>query len=181
MIDLDLNDRQVDIIEDGFDLVIRIGQLPDSSLIARRLAPIHLLACASPEYLAKQGMPEQPTDLLHHQFLAYSNTNKNRKFYDDQGNSYEVSPTPSLRANNGDVLMESAIQGHGITILPTFILHKEIKKGRLVPVMTKYKAPSLSAYAIYPNNRFLSSKVRHMIDFLATKLEGIPYWDKDCG
>ena len=177
--DLDFNDRQVDILTEGFDLAIRIASLPDSSLIARRLAPIQAIMCASPSYLARMGEPQSPEDLIHHRCLAYNliSNFENWNLYNTEGQLIRTKIAPHLKASNGEFLRDAAVAGSGIILMPTFIVYKEIERGALIPLMTQYTFSQLSAYAIYPQTRHLSQRVRAFVDFLIQRFEGAPYWD----
>lgn len=178
--DLDFNDRQIDLMQEGFDLAIRIARLPDSSLIARKLAPIRHVACASPDYLARHGTPARADDLAGHAGLVYSNlANPGLWSYvgpDGQPDSVQV--PVKLRANNGDFLRRAAIAGQGVILHPTFYLNDAIRSGELAPLLTDHTWPELNAYAVYPPTRHLSRRVRAFVDFLAEKLAGEPYWDR---
>ena len=177
--DLDFNDREVDLIQEGFDLAIRIAKLPDSSLIARRLAPIQLVMCASPVYLDRLGMPESPDQLREHQCLVYSLLRDYEYWYltDSTGKEIRIKIHPYLKASTGEFLKDAAVEGMGISLLPSFIAYKEIERGALVPVLKDYKIPQIDAYAIYPQTRHLSQRVRAFVDFLVKRFEGTPYWD----
>jgi len=179
--DLDLNDRRVDLIEDNFDLALRIGRLQDSSLIARRLFDVRAVVCASPHYLKTQGVPETPDDLQDHQCLVYSNLDEPGKFnYEDRdGNRSSVKVTPAMLASSGDFLSNAAAHGMGVVIQPTFIASAAIRGGNLVPVLTDYSWPVSPAYAVYPPTRHLSYRVRAFIDFLVEKFSGTPPWDRN--
>lgn len=178
--ELDFNDRQIDLMQEGFDLAIRIAKLPDSSLIARRLAPIRHALCASPDYLARHGTPLRAADLAGHAGLAYSNlANPGLWHYvgpDGQPGSVQV--PVKLRANNGDFLCRAAIAGQGVILHPTFYLKDALRTGALLPLLTDHLWPELNAYAVYPSTRHLSRRVRAFVDFLAEKLAGEPYWDQ---
>ena len=178
--DLDFNDRQIDLMQEGFDLAIRIARLPDSSLIARKLAPIRHALCASPDYLARHGTPARADDLASHAGLVYSNlANPGLWSYvrpDGQPGSVQV--PVKLRANNGDFLCRAAIAGQGVILHPTFYLSDAIRTGELVPLLTDHAWPELNAYALYPPTRHLSRRVRAFVDFLAEKLAGEPDWDR---
>ncbi len=178
--DLDFNDRQIDLMQEGFDLAIRIARLPDSSLIARKLAPIRHALCASPDYLARHGTPARADDLASHAGLVYSNlANPGLWSYvrpDGQPGSVQV--PVKLRANNGDFLCRAAIAGQGVILHPTFYLSDAIRTGELVPLLTDHAWPEVNAYALYPPTRHLSRRVRAFVDFLAEKLAGEPYWDR---
>ncbi|MBS0423620.1 MAG: LysR family transcriptional regulator [Proteobacteria bacterium] len=177
--DLDFNDRQVDLLAEGFDLAIRIASLPDSSLIARRLAPIQAVMCASPAYLERMGTPQAPEQLIEHRCLVYNLISNidNWNIYDATGQLTKTRIIPYLKASNGEFLRDAAIDGLGIVLLPAFIVYREIERGALVPILTGYRYTQLAAYAIYPQTRHLSQRVRAFVDFLVKRFEGMPYWD----
>ncbi|MCW8931435.1 MAG: LysR family transcriptional regulator [Gammaproteobacteria bacterium] len=177
--DLDFNDREVDLIQEGFDLAIRIANLPDSSLIARRLAPIQIVMCASPLYLEKMGVPQSPEELSEHQCLVYSLLRDFDYWHltDPDGKEIKVKIHPYLKASTGEFLKNAAVEGLGVILMPSFIAYKEIERGALVPILQDYKIPQIDAYAIYPQTRHLSQRVRAFVDFLVKRFEGTPYWD----
>jgi len=176
---LDFNDREVDLIQEGFDLAIRIANLPDSSLIARRLAPIQTVMCASPVYLEQMGIPQSPDELGEHQCLVYSLLRDFEYWHltDSSGKEIKTKIHPYLKASTGEFLKDAAVEGRGITLLPSFIAYKEIERGALVQILKEYKLPQMDAYAIYPQTRHLSQRVRAFVDFLIKRFEGTPYWD----
>ena len=178
-IDLAMNDRFVDLVDEGFDLVIRIGRLPDSSLVARRLAPMRRCVCASPDYLARAGVPGSPDDLANHQCLGYSNTAlpDQWSFAAPDGKPWPVKIKGRLRANNGDALRVAALKGLGLVSLPSFIVGGDLQAGTLVSVLGAYVPQDSGIYAVYPHSRHLSPKVRAFIDFLAERFGPRPYWD----
>ncbi len=175
-LDLDFNDRQIDLMQEGFDLAIRVARLPDSSLIARRLAPVPSALCASPDYLARCGIPAQAADLAGHEALVYSNlANPDTwNFIGPEGQPGSVKVPVRLRANNGEFLTRAAIAGQGIILHPTFYLDEAIRTGQLVPLLTDHAWPQVNAYAVYPPTRHLSRRVRALVDFLAGRLAGQP-------
>lgn len=178
--DLDLNDRQVDLIQDGFDMAIRIAELQDSSLIARKIAPVRQTLCASPGYLEEHGTPETPEDLRNHQCLLYSNipNPQNWHFMDAAGKNIEVRVPVSMTCNNGDFLRQAAIGNLGLVKMPNFIIHESLATGELIPLLQDFQIPSINVYAIYPQTRHLSYRVRSFVDFLVARFEGEPYWDR---
>ena len=180
--DLDLNDRRVDLIEDNIDIALRIGQLTDSSLIARRLFDVRAVVCASPHYLHEHGVPATPEDLRDHRCLVYGNLAEPSKwgYEDGDGKRRTVMVNTSMVASSGDFLGNAAAHGMGVIIQPTFIASDAIRRGNLVPVLTDYKWPITQAHAVYPPTRHLSFRVRAFIDFLAEKFAGTPQWDRDC-
>ena len=180
--DLNLNDRRIDLIEEGVDLALRIGRLEDSSLIARRLFDARAVVCASPHYLSAHGEPQSPAELREHDCLVYSNLAEPDKwsYVDKGGEPRSVHIRPVLSASSGDFLSNAAAHGMGLVIQPTFIASEAIRRGMLVPVLTDYDWPLSPAYAVYPPTRHLSYRVRALIDFLAERFSGVPPWDRDC-
>ena len=180
--DLNLNDRRIDLIEEGVDVALRIGHLRDSSYIARRLFDVHAVVCASPHYLTVHGEPETPGELRNHRCLVYSNLlDPNKWSYKDKDdNKHIVEVKSAMSATSGDFLANAAAHGMGLVIQPTFIASESIRRGNLVPVLTDYDWPISPAYAIYPPTRHLSYRVRAFIDFLVERFSGTPQWDRDC-
>lgn len=177
--DLDFNDREVDLVREGFDLAIRIARLPDSSLIARRLASIRFVVCASPAYLAQHGTPQNPHDLSEHQCLAYSllRDADHWRFNDAAGKELNINIYPVLKATTGEFLKDAAVNNMGIIHLPVFIAYQQIEQGKLVPILKEYSIPTIDCYAVYPQTRHLSQRVRVFVDFLVHRFAGTPYWD----
>jgi DNA-binding transcriptional LysR family regulator len=176
--DLDLNDRQVDLLSEGFDLAIRIANLEDSSLIARRIATIQHVVCASPSYLASHGTPQTPHDLEHHRCLVYSHNNAPELWhYQTPNGKQETVRVPvTLRASSGDFLEQAAVAGRGIIMEPDFIVHQTIRRGDLIPLLTDLEWPSLNVYAIYPPTRFLPRRVLEFMNFLSDRFSGEAPW-----
>jgi len=173
-LELALNDRTVDLVEEGHDLAIRIRSQLADSLVARPLAPVRLVVCASPAYLERHGTPRTPADLARHQCLLYS--------YTEQPNLWTlggqtVAVNGFLTANNGDVLRLAALEGEGIVRQPTFLVGEDLSAGRLVQLLPDYPTPSATAYAVYPSRRHLSAKVRAFVDFLVGAWGDPPPWD----
>jgi DNA-binding transcriptional LysR family regulator len=180
-VNIDFSDRQVDLVEQGADLAIRISELKASSLQARRICPIRLLLGASPAYLDKYGTPATPEELNAHRVLQYDIGGRNTlRLGNGKGEKYVVHVNPVMVANNGDFLRDMAIAGHGIILVPTFIAWQAMASGELVPVLQDYWPRQLSAYAVYPQTRYLSQRARAFIDFLAEKFGENPYWDEYC-
>lgn len=178
--DIDLNDRQVDLVAEGFDLAIRIASLADSRLAARRLTRVRRAVLASPGWWAEHGTPATPRDLAEHQALEYSNAPRSGWAYQaSNGSRRSVQVPTAMRANNGEFLRDAAIAGMGVVLQPNFITHRAIDAGELVPVLTEYDWQALDAWAVYPRSRFLPQRVRALVDFLATRFGDAPYWD-DC-
>ncbi|MEM1249938.1 MAG: LysR family transcriptional regulator [Acidobacteriota bacterium] len=176
--DLDLNDRQVSLLEEGFDLAIRIAHLEDSSFIARRVARTEHVVCASPAYLEAEGTPEHPEDLVDHRCLVYSNASSpgSWAFVGPDGDDGTVEVPQTLRASSGDFLADLACLGRGIAMEPDFIVHEAIESGQLVPLFTDWSWPKLNVYTLYPPTRFVSRRVHEFIEFLSRRFEGRPYW-----
>ena len=166
-------------MQEGFDLAIRIGRLPDSSLIARRLASMQSVMCAAPAYLERMGTPQSPHELINHQCLVYNLIRdfEDWRLIDAQKKLNKVKIKPYLKASNGEFLRDAAVAGLGIALIPTFIVYKEIERGALVPLLAEYKRPQIDAYAIFPQTRHLSQRVRTFVDFLVNRFAGSPYWD----
>ena len=177
-IQLLLSDQQVDPVQEGFDVTLRIADLPSSSMIARRIAPARRAICASPSYLARHGTPKHPDDLRGHACLTYGHlaTGNQWKLTGPDGDHWIAIPW-TLCINNAEVLRDAAVQGRGIALLPTFIAGADFQQGRLATILPGYQAPEISIYAIYPETRHLSLKVRVFIDFLVERFGGRPYWD----
>ncbi|WP_020559619.1 LysR family transcriptional regulator [Thiofilum flexile] len=177
--DLDFSDRQVDLIEEGFDLALRIGTLPDSNLKARILAPMSRVFCASPDYLAHYGEPQDLEQLSKHPLLRYSLAPLRPilLYRDEQGMEIPINMSTRLAANNGTFLMQAAIAGQGITFLPTFIVYQAIEAGQLKILLPHYSWEKTQLYAIYPPTRHLSQRVRQLIDFLKQHFTQEPYWE----
>ncbi len=177
-VELALNDRFIDPVEEGFDVTIRIADLKDSSLIARKLAPSRRVLVASPDYVRANGYPESPDDLVNHQCLNYGHTTLMQRWnLTEGGKALNVPINSRLCANNGDVLRDAALAGQGITKLPTFLIGPEIEAGRLEVVLEDFPPTQLSIYALYAPNRYLAAKSRLFIDFLVDRFGPKPPWD----
>ena len=179
-VDLGLNDRVVDLVEEGWDLAIRIGRLRESTLIARRLASCRLAVCASPAYLAARGRPQRIADLAGHNCLAYTlstSLGPGRWSFGADG-SVGVSVSGNLRASNGDALREAACAGLGLIYQPTFLVADDLAAGRLVALTFDQPVVELPGiYAVYPNDRTPPAKVRAFIDFIAARFGPEPPWE----
>jgi len=178
--ELDFNDRQIDLMQEGFDLAIRIATLEDSSLIARRLAPIRHIVCASPGYLAKFGTPQVASDLTRHVCLAYSNVRDPDvwAYHGPGGQPGSVRVPVRLASSSGEFNIRAAIADEGLVLIPSFYCHEALRSGQLVKLLADHTWPELSAYAVYPPTRHLSSRVRALIDFLVERMVGEPSWDR---
>jgi DNA-binding transcriptional LysR family regulator len=178
-VELTLNDRFIDPIEEGVDVTVRIAVLADSSLIARRLAPAKRVLVAAPGYLARHGTPRVPEDLGVHRCLNYGHTTTLQRWrLTHDGEILNVPIASCLCSNNGDVLRTAAIAGHGIAKLPTFIVGADIGAGTLAVVMPDYPPTDLGIYALYAPNRYLAAKTRVLVDFLVARFGDTPEWDR---
>lgn len=178
-VDLQVNDRKVDIIEEGFDVALRIGHLKSSSLIAKNIAPIRLVLCASPEYLKKHGTPSRPEDLKDHRYLHYSYMEMDGKEEIYQWlRAKNTERGSELHCNNGDVLVDAAIAGAGLALQPTFIASEAISTGKLIKVLPEFEPDPLNLYVVYAHRKLLANKVRCFIDFIEGYYGVPPYWDK---
>ena len=177
-IQLVLSDQQIDPVQEGFDVTLRIADLPSSSMIARKIAPAARVLCAASSYLERQGTPKHPSELREHDCLAYGHlaTGNQWKLTGPDGDHWIHIPW-TLCTNNAEVLRDAAVKGRGIALLPTFIAGADLQKGSLQTILSNYKTPEISVYAIYPQTRHLSIKVRVFIDFLVERFGGRPYWD----
>ena len=175
---MDFNDRQVDLVAEGFDLGIRIAKLGDSTLVARKLAPVRQLVCASPAYWAANGRPKQPADLKHHLALRYTlAAQRNWTYVAPDGTRGSVTVPTQHAANNGAFLRAAAVAGLAIVRLPAFIVHEQITAGELEPVLLDYRWNDLHAWAVYPQTRRLPVRVRALIDYLSEVFGEMPYWE----
>jgi len=168
VVDLDFNDRMLDLLEDGIDVAIRIGDLPDSNLVARRLAATRLMLVAAPGYLERAGKPMAPADLARHTCLLYrGRTGPWHWRLGGAGGGTTIRVNGPLIANNGEVIKAAAVAGAGIARLPSFLLDDALESGALVEVLDAYRPDPLPIHAVYVPNRHLSAKVRRFVDFLA--------------
>jgi len=167
-LDITLADRYVDLIEEGYDVAIRIGQLTSSSLVCRRLATTRMVLCASPVYLEERGTPHHPQELTEHEILAYSYwfTGDEWTFTGPTG-QVSVRTRPSLTSNSGDTCRAAALDNQGIIFQPAFMVDSDLATGALVELMPEYHAVELGIYAVYPSRKYISAKIRALIDFLS--------------
>lgn len=178
-IELTLNDRFIDPIDEGVDVTLRIAQLADSSLIARKIAPAKRVLVAAPAYIEAHGEPAHPDDFEKHQCLNYGHTTTLQRWQLTQNGEVIQVPIHSvLCSNNGDVLRAVALEGHGITKLPTFLVGPDIAEGRLRVVLPAYPPTDLAIYALYAPSRYLAAKTRLLIDFLLQRFGDTPEWDR---
>lgn len=166
-LDVTLADRVVDLVEEGFDMAVRIARLPNSSLVSRTLTSTRIVLCASPAYLQTRGQPRHPSELVNHDVLAYSlfSMGDQWEFTGPDGLA-SVKVRPRMRTNSGDTCRIAALRHHGIVLQPSFMVGPDLAAGTLVEVMPGWRSIELSVYAVYPSRKFVSPKVRLMIEFL---------------
>jgi len=176
--DVSLADRIVDLVEEGFDLGIRVGGAGSEHIVARKLGETRLVPCASPGYLAAHGAPQSPDDLGRHNCFTYEYVRPRNlwRFLDASGAERTVRVSGSLHSNNGDLLAEAAAQGAGIVFEPAFIVGPDVRAGRLVPLLQEFVAPPIPIYAVYPSRKHLSAKVRAFVDFLLERFAQAQDW-----
>ena len=178
-IDLTLSDRAVDLIDEGYDLVIRIGVPQDSSLIMRRLAPARLVIVGSPDYLRRHGVPKRPADLKKHNCLGYAYWSLRDEWpLTANGHTERVRVKGTLTANNGDLLRAAALEGLGLIMQPTFSIANDVKAGRLIQVLTDFCPRDLTIQALYAPGAAPNAKLRAFIDLLAKSWSGTPPWER---
>ena len=178
-LDVAYGDRPVDLVAERFDAAVRIGALPDSSLVARRLAPVRLVAVASPAYLARRGAPGKPEDLADHDCLVYSAAaggGEAWRFRAGRG-SVSVRPHGRFRADNGEALVAAALEGLGVAALPTFLAGEALRSGALVPLLEAFPMPEFGLHVVRPPGGPAPARLRALIDFLAARFGPEPYWD----
>lgn len=175
-----LIDRVVDIVEEGYDLAIRISRGGSTQHAARRLATSRNIVCAAPSYLQARGRPETPAELLNHACIAYTYaaTANEWQFSDAAGVPHAVRVPVVMHTNNGDTAVAAALAGLGITWQPTFLIGEHLRAGRLLPLLPDYRMADIDVLALYPSRRHLSAKVRVMVDFLADSFSGVAPWDR---
>lgn len=170
-IELVLSDQQLDTVQEGFDVTIRLAETPPPNLVTREIAPAPRVICASPDYLKQAGIPQHPRDLRNHACLNYGYlaTGSQWKLTGKDGDHW-VPVTWCLCSNNGEVLRDVALEGRGIVLLPTFIVESCLRDGTLQEVLNDYRAPEMSIHALFPPARYTPYKLRVFIDFLVEAL-----------
>lgn len=178
-LDITLADRIVDLVEEGYDLAVRIARLPNSSLVSRKLASTRMVLCASPGYLRQHGKPKHPSELTEHPVLAYSLLATGDQ-WDFQGPEGKVSVTvkPVMRTNSGDTCIAAARKGKGVILQPSFMVSADLQGGALVELMPTYRSIEFGIFAVYPTRQHVSPKVRAMIDFLEKAMKGVSWRDE---
>jgi DNA-binding transcriptional LysR family regulator len=180
-VEIILSDRFVDLLEEGFDLAIRVADgLPESSLVARQLAVCRFVVCGAPEYFKRHGEPKVPDDLAKHPCLGYTLSPREHSwvFVCPHDQRHVVNVSGPLRSNSGDLLREAAVGGAGVMLLPTFYVGEDLERGRLKAVLTDYRVQDYGIYAVYPSRKHLTAKVKALIDYLSERYGAEPYWDE---
>jgi DNA-binding transcriptional LysR family regulator len=176
-VDIALDDRRVDILEEAYDLAIRVGELEDSSMIARKFASVRRVCAASPAYLSRHGTPQHASDLEDHNCLTYARGGWSEPWLVESADGpVLMEARGNIFSNNGDLLLASAVEGAGIISMPDFIVWDSIREGRLVRILKDYTFPEVGMYAIYPPTRHLSAKIRTFVDTLVDHFSPEPYW-----
>jgi len=176
MLDITLTDRLVDLVDEGYDVAVRISQLADSTLVSRRLATTRMVLCATPQYLQEHGRPEHPKELTMHGSVAYSYWagRDEWRFHGPEG-EINVRIQPIMRANNGDTCLQAALAHLGIILQPTFLVGDALRAGALVELMPAYRCAELGIYGVYPTRRHVPPRVRALVDFLAEHFAQPPW------
>ena len=175
-LEVSLADRFVDLVEEGYDLAVRIARLPSSSLVSRQLTATRMVLCASPEYLQRHGTPEHPLEIARHSVITYTllATGDHWEFEGPDG-TVNVKVLPRMRTNSGDTCCAAALGHHGIVLQPSFLVGPLLATGQLVEVLPQYRSIELGVYALYPSRKHLTAKVRALIDFLVEAFR-VPDW-----
>lgn len=168
-VDVTLCDRVVDFVEEGVEAAIRIGQLPDSALIAQSLAPYRLMICASPDYLARRGTPAKPEDLSKHECLSFSPAALASWRLENGDGSWRIPVSGRLQVNHGQALRVAALHGMGIVLQPAILLEADVQAGRLVQLLPAYELPSRPMSVVYLQDRYRSPKLRSFVDFMVER------------
>jgi len=172
-------DRAADLIEEGLDVAIRVDDLPDSTLVARRLAPHRRVLCGAPAYFEKNGVPQTPEELVRHNCLTYGPHHPSREwFFNTATGRRAVDVRGTFLTNNAEGLRQAALGGLGMALLPTFLVGGDLSAGLLRPVLSEYVSADTAIYAVYPQHRHQSPKVRAFVDFMMERLGPSPSWDR---
>lgn len=180
-VNVDLNDRVVDLVSEGFDLAVRIGALDDSALVARSLAPNRRVLVASPDYLARRGTPQRPTDLAEHDCLILTGAHGRQDQWtlgDARGGETTVRVRGRIESNFGELLRDAAVAGRGIASHSTWHVAGDLRTGRLQQVLPDFPLATTAIWAVMPQRRLVPLRVRALVDFLAQRLGEIPPWER---
>ncbi len=172
-LDVTLADRLVDLVDEGYDVAIRIATLESSTLVSKRLATTRMVLCASPKYLARRGTPQHPSELARHSVISYSywSTKDEWRFEGPKG-PVSIKTDPCMHTNSGDTCRAAALADQGVILQPTFLVDKNLADGSLIELMPQYRSLELGIYAVYPTRKHVSAKVRALIEFLAAHFAG---------
>jgi DNA-binding transcriptional LysR family regulator len=175
-----LSERIVDLVDEGFDVAVRVEPLPDSSLVSRQIASYRLVICGAPAYFERHGLPRTPDELAEHNCLTFTGTSELRAwpFVAPNAVALGVQVHGNLRSNNAAVLLLSALSGQGLIYMPSYLVSEALQSGRLRTVLEDYASPSLKVRAVYPHGRHLSAKVRSFVDFLAARFRADEQWNR---
>lgn len=179
-LEVDLTDRVVDLVEEGYDVAIRISRRGSQGVVGRKLASSRNIVCAAPDYIARRGMPLTPQALTTHACIGYTLAADSDvwNLEDADGRPHAVRINAVMRSNNGNTCRAAALAGLGVIWQPTFLVGEDLRRGRLVPVLPGFRMPEIDVTAVYPSRRHLSAKVRVMVDFLAEAFRGVAVWDR---
>jgi DNA-binding transcriptional LysR family regulator len=177
-LNMDFTDRRANLIEEGVDLAIRVTDRLGQQEVARRLSSTRLAVVASPGYLEQHGIPKRPADLLGHDCLAYTLSASASWTFTLEGKTQSIPVHGRIQANNGDVLLQAAIDGQGIACQPTFIAADALASGALIEILADYPIPEIGIYAVLPGNRHIPLRIRVLIDFLIERLGPEPIWNR---
>ena len=180
-LDVQLADRVIDLMDEGFDLAVRIARLPDSSLISRQLASTRLVLCAAPSYLKRRGTPAHPSELAQHDVMGYSLMAMGDQWqFTGPDGPVSAKVRPRMWTNNGDSCVAASLAGAGIQFQPTFLIDQELASGQLVEIMPQFRSVELGIYAVYPSRKFVLPKMRALVEFLSAELVHAP-WMTEAG
>ncbi len=176
-LDISLTDRIIDLVEEGYDIAIRITVAPSPTLVVRRLASTRMILCAAGPYLERHGFPRQPDELTAHRVISYSYlaTGDEWQFSGPNG-AVSVRVTACIHTNNGDTCRRAALDHQGIVLQPDFLVGDDVEHGRLIALMPEYRATEAGIYAVYPSRKHLPLKVRRLVDFLTQSFRQVPWW-----
>lgn len=181
-VDVHFADRMVNLVEEGFDVAVRIGHLTDSSLVAKRLAAVRMVTCASPDYLQRHGIPMALEDLAGHEAILDTNAREASNWtFGPHGDRREVRVHGRLRFNGAEACVAAAVAGFGVARSPAFAAADELREGRIVPILCNFEPELIHVHAVYPHARHLAAKVRAFVDFLAKRYAGEPAWHQGWG
>jgi DNA-binding transcriptional LysR family regulator len=172
-LDVTLSDRVVDLVDEAYDLAVRIARLPNSTLVSRKIASTRLTLCASPEYLRRHGTPAHPLELAQHAVIAYTLLAMGDQWqFEGDAGPVTVKVKPRMRSNSGDTCCVAAVSGQGFVLEPTFLVGPYLRSGELVEVLPRFRSADLGVYAVYPTRKYVPPKVRALIEFLAQSFRG---------